>query len=339
MFMKEKPGKYGILIRILADAETRYILNMEVYAGKSNSTREERGPSAIVKRLVKPISNSGRNVTTDRFYTSVELAEDLWNEFHLTLVGTLQANRRHIPETLKTTSSRERYSLVFAFTDPRSHSPPVTLVSYMVHEKPKKVVILFSTQHQDAAIVEEDKRKPEIVHYYNATKGGIDTIDQMARAYSAKRGTRRWPLSLFHTLIDIAAINSFTVYTMNCPEWMERKRNRRRLYLIELGKMLVKPQVEERSRNLGGLQKQVIMSMEQILERELFQAGDPGPTPTEGRGRCYLCCGEAKSKKAKYSSLSWSKQRCAKCSRHVCTKHSKRIFACLKCGEDPEESE
>ena len=34
VFMKEKPGKYGILIRMLTDCDKRYVFRMEVYAGK-----------------------------------------------------------------------------------------------------------------------------------------------------------------------------------------------------------------------------------------------------------------------------------------------------------------
>lgn len=33
VFMKENPGKYGMLIRILADCEYHYVGNMEAYSG------------------------------------------------------------------------------------------------------------------------------------------------------------------------------------------------------------------------------------------------------------------------------------------------------------------
>lgn len=110
VFMKEKPVKYGIVIKMLADYKIRYILRMEVYVGKSgDSISESRGPTQIVKRLAEPLRNSGRNITTDRYYTSVDLAEELYNDFGLTLVGTMQINRKHIPEELKVTKDREVY--------------------------------------------------------------------------------------------------------------------------------------------------------------------------------------------------------------------------------------
>ncbi|KAJ4431072.1 hypothetical protein ANN_19665 [Periplaneta americana] len=101
VFLKEKPGKYGILIRLFADCDYRYVHCMDVYAVKQEGTTpESRGPRKIVKRLVAPIKDSGRNVTTDLFYTSIELAEDLY-KCKITLVGTMKNNRKHIPEELK----------------------------------------------------------------------------------------------------------------------------------------------------------------------------------------------------------------------------------------------
>ena len=75
--MKEKPGKYGIPIRMLTDSKTRYILSMELYAGKRQvGTVNENSPTAVVKRLISPINNSERNVRTDRYYTSIELVKN-----------------------------------------------------------------------------------------------------------------------------------------------------------------------------------------------------------------------------------------------------------------------
>lgn len=143
--MKDKPGKYGILIRMLADCKERYIHSMEVCAGKQEGTTSEyKGPKETVKGLVAPIKNTGRNVT-DCYYTSVDLAEDLYSDYNLTLVETMQNNRKHIPKELKSVKGRELYSSIFAFTDSSSEKPPVTLVSYI--PKPRKGLIMLSSQH------------------------------------------------------------------------------------------------------------------------------------------------------------------------------------------------
>lgn len=41
--------------------------------------------------------------------------------------------------------------------------------------------------------------KPEIIKYYNQTKGGVDTMDKMSSEYTVKRRTNRWLLAFFLT--------------------------------------------------------------------------------------------------------------------------------------------
>ena len=202
VFIKEKPGTCGILSRILAGALERYVIKMEVYAGKDSLPAEQRRPLEVVKRLVEPIRNTGYNLTTDRFYTYVELPDILYSDFKLNLVGTLKSNRQEIPSELKTTCGRELYSSKFAFTDPSTKKPPVTVVSYITKERPKKNLLMLSTQHRDAGVeAGTPKKKTHINLYYNSTKGGVDTIDQRARAYATKRGTRKCPMSVFIHLL------------------------------------------------------------------------------------------------------------------------------------------
>ncbi|KAJ4438472.1 hypothetical protein ANN_14417 [Periplaneta americana] len=242
VFMKDKPGKYDILIRMLTDSKSRYVMSMEPYAGKNkNAAQQTNSATAVVKRLVHPINNSGRNVTTDRYYTSVDLAEDLWNNHKLTLVGTLQANRKHIPQELKEVSGRELYSSKFAFSDPDTGSVPITIVSYIPREKPKRNLLMLSTQHYDDAIgaPSDPKKKTVINLYYNDTKG--------------------------------AALNGYTTFILNFPDWNKKKPNQRRLYPQELGLKLITPYIEARARNVTGLQKCVISAMEGILKRKIKQ--------------------------------------------------------------------
>lgn len=44
-------------------------------------------------------------------------------------------------------------------------------------------------------------RKPEIIMFYNETKGGIDTFDQhdqLCHSTTVSRKTGRWPLRIFY---------------------------------------------------------------------------------------------------------------------------------------------
>ncbi|ENN77514.1 hypothetical protein YQE_05993, partial [Dendroctonus ponderosae] len=73
--------------------------------------------------------------------------------------------------------------------------------------KKNKAVILLSTMHSTNEI-DEDTQKPLANLDYNATKGGVDTVDQMCASYSTSRITRRWPLTVFFRHLDISGINS-----------------------------------------------------------------------------------------------------------------------------------
>jgi len=54
-------------------------------------------------------------------------------------------------------------------------------------------------------------RKPVMILDYNATKGGVDTSDQILRMYSTKRMTRRWPVAVFSNIVDISALITYIV--------------------------------------------------------------------------------------------------------------------------------
>lgn len=63
----------------------------------------------------------------------------------------------------------------------------MTLVSYVL--KQRKAVILLSTMHKDDAISNAEHKKSNIILHYNATKGGVDNLDQLCHTYTSKRMT------------------------------------------------------------------------------------------------------------------------------------------------------
>ena len=97
VYMKDKPGEYGLLFRVITDASYHYVLNMIPYTGRSQSQQGEQQEAGqikqIVKSLVEPWRGSGRNISCDRLYTDIDLAEELYNDANLTMVGTLMSNR------------------------------------------------------------------------------------------------------------------------------------------------------------------------------------------------------------------------------------------------------
>ncbi|KAJ8930578.1 hypothetical protein NQ314_016604, partial [Rhamnusium bicolor] len=99
-------------------------------------------PEDIVLRLVEPIRNSRRNVTVDDWFTSYPVVVKLFNEYELTSIGTIKKNKWEIPPQLLAVRNREVISSQFAFQE------DVTMVSY------------------------SPKKNPDIITFYNRTKGG-----------------------------------------------------------------------------------------------------------------------------------------------------------------------
>ncbi|KAL1020716.1 hypothetical protein UPYG_G00003720 [Umbra pygmaea] len=154
------------------------------------------------------------------------------------MVGTIRKNKSELPPQRLTTKSRPVKSSKFVYTADTS------LVSYV--PKKGKNVVLMSTLHRDGRISGMEHQKPEMIMNYNATKGGVDNMDKLVTAYSCKRRTLRWPLVIFFDILDVSAYNAFVIWMALNPEWNRMKLQRRRLFFEELGKTLVRPQIQRR---------------------------------------------------------------------------------------------
>ena len=112
-------------------------------------------------------------------------------------------------------------------------------------------------------------------------------------------------MSAFCTLIDIAALNGFSLFIQNFPVWNTKRSNRRRLYLQELDLELVRPQVENRLKNTIGLQNNILMAMEGVLDRKIQPPKmSDAAIKGNGKGRRHACSNAARSKREKLNKLS-----------------------------------
>uniref|UniRef100_A0A915ENP4 PiggyBac transposable element-derived protein domain-containing protein n=1 Tax=Ditylenchus dipsaci TaxID=166011 RepID=A0A915ENP4_9BILA len=210
-YIPSKPGKYGKKSWLLCDSDTSYVLNAQVYTGRDpQQSREVNQGQRVVLDLLNGLHfMEGRSVVTDNFFTSLSLARRLLSQ-KITLIGTVRHNRGEVPLSFIAKRVRESYSSVFGFQE------KATLVSYCP-KKGRNPVILLSTMHHNAKVSSSEQKKPEIVTDYNATKGGVDTLDQMVRTYSTKRKTCRWPMVIFYNMLDIAAVNAFVIWSKINP--------------------------------------------------------------------------------------------------------------------------
>jgi hypothetical protein len=241
-YMPSKPSKYGLKFWLLCDSTHYFCYNLHLYIGKEDRPKDVGLGEHVVLELARFLFGSGRNITTDNFFTSLALARQLKSK-QLTLVGTVRNNRREVPKSLTDYHHRELYSSTFVFTE----ADRILLVSYKA--KPSKIILLLSSQHQDASVSVEKKMKPKVIEYYNHTKGGVDALDERVGTYTTKFATRRWPVVVFCNLLDISAFNAHVLHTLVCPEWNRQKSHRRRLFLIELGNKLSQPHRDRNESN------------------------------------------------------------------------------------------
>jgi hypothetical protein len=190
------------------------------------------------------------------------------------------------------------------------------LVSYV--PKKNRAVIALSTEHHDIKIGgEELLHKPDILHY-NATKGGVDTIDKMINEYSTRRTTSRWPLVLFPNTLDAGALNSYVIWTEKNQGWRNTIKDRRRKFILELGKELAMPQIKRRADNSAYLHKDIVQCIRLLVPVQEIKK----PRENKVQGRCNLC---PRNKDRKIRTI------CDNCGNFVCKDHSIQQTQCQHC--------
>jgi Transposase IS4 len=306
-YISSKPCKYGIKIFWICDATNSYAIDGVIYCGRQPGDQMKKNlGSFIVKTLAKSIQNSGRNITMDNFFTSVELAEDML-KLNSTIVGTLRHNKRPIPLELKPNKHNKKFSSVHVFRK------DMTMVSYVPKER--KAVILLSTMHNDGETETTGKQKPEIIKFYNSTKGGVDTMDQMVSNYTCKRSTRRWPSAIWSNIMDIAALNAFRIFSIQHPEQYKSDNHQRKRFLKELAKELIMPYMMARASSC-----KLKAHTQDCMKRCGLQVAHPTMSGPTKRRRCHICPRENDRK---------SKIACSICNQNTCAIHMIQI--CDQC--------
>ena len=80
MYIPSKPGKYGLKLWALTDCETYYCLNLMPYVGREGAVHEKGQDERVVLELTDMLTNSGRHVYMDHFFTSLHLGLHFWED-------------------------------------------------------------------------------------------------------------------------------------------------------------------------------------------------------------------------------------------------------------------
>lgn len=256
-----------------------------IYTGKdcygrtlAQHEKELRKSTQSVLRLVQLIIQSRRNVTGDNWFSSIELVQEL-KARDLTYVGTLKKNKPEVPKEFLPNKARAVNSCIYGFTN------DMTLLSYV--PKQNKAVLMISSMHHSVH-VDEQTKKPEIIALYNSTKGGVDGLDQkIANYYSSNRRTRRWPMAVFFTIIDVSAgVNAFVIH----QTYEKTPRMKRMEFMKDLAFDLIKPFITQAQRlQKGHLPRELSMSMRRILQIPEFEAVEGSSSSVkETKNVCFM---------------------------------------------------
>ncbi|GIY52569.1 piggyBac transposable element-derived protein 4 [Caerostris darwini] len=308
----KNPNKHGVKIFALVDAKTRYTLNLEVY--KAN---QPNGPSyatdgklSIITNLIEPISGTGRNITCDNWFTSISLIKTLLRDHGLTCVGSIRKYKGELPLELINTKSRPSTSSVFGF------QKDMTIVSYV--PKTGKNVIVASSFHHDNTVdlSPEGKNVPEIIAFYNSTKGSVNVVDDLCETYDVARNTHRWPMMIFYALLNIAGINSQILHTCNNGE---TKQMARRSFLKELAISLTDKEIKRR-----GVLTNIVPEIKPVRQEVAEKHATVDQFPPGIRKKCFKC---NINRKTRFF--------CDMCRRFICLEHSQ--YLCSDCYTSTKE--
>ena len=163
--MPHKPNKFGL--KFCADLVSKYMLNAFYYSGKDESRPADLtlGEHAVFC-LLQTYTKTGKNVTSNNFFTSLHLAT-LLKQQDISIVGIMKLIKTTILKEIKMIKEDLHSTKVF------KHDC-CTLNVYQ--DKKNKNFSLLSTVHPAVKIGDDNKLLPKTVALCDATKWGIDML-------------------------------------------------------------------------------------------------------------------------------------------------------------------
>ena len=228
-YMPNKPTKWGIKCFALADSANGYVLNVLVYTGRD--TLEDAGneslpqPARVVLHLAEAYLGCGHHMFTDRYYTSLPLAQTL-HSLQTGFTGTCMKNRTDLPDDVRG-QLRLQHGQVAAY-----RADHLLTLAWLA-EKKKKPVIMVTTRASAATTTVSSRStrtptvKPAVVDNYNHHMNGVDLADQHAVYYSFIRKTVKWWRKVVFWLVETAVVNSYILYKETVPNPMTHVAYRR----------------------------------------------------------------------------------------------------------------
>ena len=177
--------------------------------------------------------------------------------------------------------------------------------------------------HTSSGTTNKNTNKPEIIQTYNATKGAVDTFDQMCQNMCANRKTKRWPMCIFYNMINMACINSYVIYSHNGISYGGKPMTRQ-MYMLELHKNLTEAHQSRRLQTVPNINIDLKKIINDVLGKESEIKEQPQGQNTIKKGPRKYCSKCPTNKKRMTMTY------CLHCKKPICGEHQIKI--CLTCS-------
>lgn len=294
-YIKNKRHKFGIKLYKLC-TENGYTSDVRVYCG-TDVANGGQASSNVVFALMDDLLDSGRELYTDNYYTSVSLATKLLKR-KTHLVGTLRSNRKYNPKEVvqKKLKPKEVYA--------KESDSGIMVMKW----RDKRDVLMLSTLHKDNTKEAPQRggpvEKPEAIISYNSAKSYIDLSDQV-KSYShcLRRGTKWYRKLATELLLGSAIVNAILVYKEVTME---------KLSITEFKEKLCHSLLRTENADIENVEPE--NNDENSDENHALEL-------TDSRLRCVVCYENLKKsdgRKAAINKSARSKWLCSVCKKHYC---------------------
>ena len=219
----QKPNKFHIKLYQVCEATSGYVIDFEVYSATASDSMASANPfdddvGKTTKLVLGLLENTnlldkGHEIFTDNYYTSVELAEELFAR-DTYFCGTARMGRKGMPNAFKVVTSRGPFKMNRGDVMFRRKGPVLAL-----RWQDKRQVTLLSTIHEADEIVtnKKDKEgnyriKPRAVVDYTSKMRGCDVSDQLVGNYTILRRSIKWWRKLFFHLFGVILGNAYVLH-------------------------------------------------------------------------------------------------------------------------------
>ena len=329
VYMKDKPDSYGIKFWVLADANQRFVYNIQPYLGSDGEPEKGQG-ERVVMDMIQPIKHLRRGICADNFFTSLDLLDKLQSQHNLTYTGTIKVTRVGLPPFIVEKGSREPGDVRYAY------SGKIQAMSLIADNKSKRNVIIVTSGSSSEDLVPVQRKDKSIVmktyinDVYNNEKVGVDAIDQICSGIGIKPRSTRWNMTVLGRMIEISIVNSTALFNLEGNPGFLNKLSISDM-IETVGMQFIKVGIQMRP--MVGLKECVRLkvlfcrqSMADVPKSDEDNVADiKFHNERLGRQRCFMCCAEKSTRKAK-NNVTKTKNRCDQCNKSVCLRH-----ATLKC--------